>query len=91
LVLLFHELVTNAAKHGALSSPTGRVTVKWTRKDQDLILDWKESGGPKVVPPLKEGFGSQLITVCVKALSGTVQPHFAPEGLTCSMTFRLRK
>lgn len=91
LVLLFHELVTNAAKHGALRSPTGEVTVEWTWQDHDLMLNWKESGGPQVVPPLKAGFGSQLIAVCVKALSGTVQSQFAPQGFTSSMTFRLHK
>jgi two-component sensor histidine kinase len=91
LVLLFHELVTNAAKHGALSSPTGLVAVEWKWENQNLILNWKESGGPKVAPPVKQGFGNQLIAVCAKALSGTVQPNFAPEGFTCSMTFRFAK
>jgi two-component sensor histidine kinase len=90
LVLLFHELVTNAAKHGALSSPNGRVTVEWKMNDQDLILNWKESGGPKVEPPVRSGFGSQLIAVCAKALSGTVRPQFASDGFACSMTFPLR-
>jgi two-component sensor histidine kinase len=91
LVLLFHELVTNAAKHGALSSRTGRVSVEWKSKDQDLILNWKESGGPKVEPPNQQGFGSQLITICAKGLSGTVRPHFAPDGFACTMTFPLRE
>lgn len=91
LVLLFHELVTNAAKYGALASPAGLVTVKWSWKGQDLLIEWRESGGPKVMPPVKEGFGSRLINVCAKALSGTVQPYYAPEGFGCSMAFRLRK
>src|SRR5579863_2409927 len=91
LVLLFHELVTNAAKYGALASPAGLVTVAWSWKGQDLLIDWRESGGPKVVPPVKEGFGSRLISVCAKALSGTLQPYYASEGFACSMTFRLRK
>jgi two-component sensor histidine kinase len=91
LVLLFHELVTNAAKHGALSSPTGLVSVEWKWENQNLILNWKESGGPKVAPPVKQGFGSQLIAACAKALSGTLQPNFAPKGFTCSMTFRFAK
>ncbi len=91
LVLLFHELVTNAAKYGALASPTGVVTVHWSWKDQDLLLDWRESGGAKVTPPVKEGFGSRLIAVCAKALSGAVHPRYAPEGFACSMRFRLRK
>jgi two-component sensor histidine kinase len=91
LVLLFHELVTNAAKYGALASPAGLVTAEWSWNGPDLRIDWRESGGPKVVPPVKEGFGSRLISVCAKALSGTVQPYYAPEGFACSMTFRLRK
>jgi len=91
LVLLFHELVTNAAKYGALASSAGSVTVEWFWKGQDLRIDWRESGGPKVVPPVKEGFGSRLISVCAKALSGTVQLYYVPEGFACSMTFRLRK
>jgi two-component sensor histidine kinase len=91
LVLLFHELVTNAAKYGALALPAGLVTVEWSWKGQDLLTDWRESGGPIVVPPIKEGFGSRLINVCAKALSGTVKPYYAPEGFACSMTFRLRK
>ena len=56
-----------------------------------MILNWKESGGPKVVPPLKEGFGSQLIAVCARSLSGTVQSQFAPEGITCLIKFPLGK
>jgi two-component sensor histidine kinase len=91
LVLLFHELVTNAAKYGALASPAGLVTVEWSWNGQDLRIDWRESGGPKVVPPVKEGFGSRLINVCAKALAGTVQPYYAPDGFACSMSFRLRK
>jgi two-component sensor histidine kinase len=91
LVLLFHELITNAAKHGALSSPMGKVTVEWAWKGEDLILNWKESGGPAIAPSLRHGFGSQLIAVCAKALSGTVESHFAPEGFACSMRFQLGK
>lgn len=91
LVLLFHELVTNAAKHGALSLPTGLVSVEWKFKEQDLILNWKESAGPTVVPPLKQGFGSELIAACARSLSGNVQTQFAPAGFTCSITFPLSK
>jgi two-component sensor histidine kinase len=91
LVLLFHELVTNAAKYGALSSPTGRVTVDWMWKDQDLVLNWKESGGPTVAPPLRRGFGSELITACAKTLSGTVQSQFPPDGFACLMAFPLTR
>jgi two-component sensor histidine kinase len=91
LVLLFHELVTNAAKYGALSSPTGRVRVDWTWKDQDLVLNWKESGGPTVAPPLRRGFGSELIAACAKSLSGTVKSDFPPDGFACAMAFPLTR
>lgn len=87
LVLLFHELVTNAAKYGALSSPSGRILVRWHHHGSGLILTWKEVGGPRVQAPTAHGFGSQLINVCTRALSGTFDPQFLPEGFACSITF----
>jgi two-component sensor histidine kinase len=87
LILLFHELVTNAAKYGALSSSEGRVIVRWHQNDSGLVLTWKEIGGPEVVPPQSQGFGSQLIGMCVRALSGTFEPEYLPEGFACSMSF----
>jgi two-component sensor histidine kinase len=55
-------------------------------------LTWKEYGGPKITPlPSKQGFGSQLIDVSVKSLSGIIQPNFNPDGFTCSMKLRLSK
>ena len=89
LVLLFHELVTNAAKHGSLSNAAGRVSVKWQCDGRSLELTWNESGGPKIEPPNKQGFGSQLIVLCVKSLSGTLQPNYSPDGFACSMTVRI--
>jgi two-component sensor histidine kinase len=87
LALLFHELATNAAKYGALSSPDGKILVEWHWNGIKLYLTWKEDGGPKITPlPSKRGFGSQLIDACVKSLSGIIQPNFHPEGFTCSMT-----
>ena len=63
--LAVHELATNAAKHGALSSPTGDVRVAWTLtkdgKDTVLRFRWKEQQGPIVVTPTRQGFGSTLL------------------------------
>lgn len=87
LVLLFHELITNAAKYGALSSPGGRIVVRWHQSGSGLVLTWNEIGGPKVDPPHSQGFGSLLISMCVKALSGTFEPEYLPEGFSCSMSF----
>ena len=61
LSLALHELATNAAKHGALSRPEGRVELHWKARDGQLHLGWRESGGPKVVPPSRRGFGSRLL------------------------------
>jgi two-component sensor histidine kinase/uncharacterized MAPEG superfamily protein len=88
LVLLVHELVTNAAKYGALSRLGGRVFVDWQENGDTIILNWKESGGPRIGCPKREGFGSQLIAACVKALSGTMQQGFAVDGFACSITFK---
>jgi two-component sensor histidine kinase len=51
LALVFHELVTNAAKHGALSNPAGRVLLSWKKADRAVRLEWRVEGGPVVRPP----------------------------------------
>ena len=84
LGLVLHELSTNAAKYGALSAPGGKVHVSWsvhgTGRTRELQLDWRESGGPTVVPPREKGFGSTLIEY-----SGKVTQTFDPEGLHCTV------
>lgn len=61
MALVIHEMLTNAAKYGALSDH-GSVTIEW-RVDEDgsLLMDWTESGGPAVVAPTRRGFGSTVI------------------------------
>ncbi len=61
LSLLLHELSTNAMKHGALTSGTGHVNVVWRIAEKDLVLEWRESGGPPANEPTSRGFGSKLI------------------------------
>lgn len=65
LALVLHELGTNAAKYGALSVPGGRVRLSWQVAGEELVLQWKESGGPRVAPPSHQGFGSTLIATGV--------------------------
>jgi two-component sensor histidine kinase len=95
LSLLLHELATNAAKHGALSAPEGRVTVRWTVSvdaagRRTLSLAWQERGGPAVEAPAGAGFGTTVIReTCVQSLGGTVQLDYLPAGLVCSFTFPL--
>ena len=95
LGLLFHELATNAAKYGALSSEEGCVEVDWavggegaTRR---LELVWAERGGPPVSPPERRGFGSRLIERSLRAqLGGEAALEFAEAGLRCRVTLPLR-
>lgn len=61
LLLLLHELCTNALKHGALSAPEGRVSISWTDGGKAFSLEWREAGGPAVKPPSRKGLGSKLL------------------------------
>lgn len=82
--LLLHELATNAAKHGALSSPGGKVDLSWTvdgSGDEPLLrLTWQESGGPHVIEPTQRSFGSRLIQMGLVGKGG-VSKHWLPGGL----------
>ncbi len=93
--LALHELATNAVKHGALSSPSGRVRVSWS-KDQkqnpEFHLRWQEEGGPPVSKPKRSGFGTRLIhRSLAQDIDGEVDFRFEPEGLDCRITGRLSK
>ena len=96
LGMVLHELVTNAAKYGALSVPTGRVTVSWDRKPNghaaNLVFAWHEFGGPPVVVEGKTGYGTRLIRGLVPhELGGTVDLEFAAEGVSCRIELPLEK
>jgi PAS domain S-box-containing protein len=82
--LALHELATNAVKYGALSSPAGRVEVRWSLCPGagDLQMDWTESGGPRVTPPARTGFGSVVLDKMVAAtVAGVVTLDYARAGL----------
>ena len=94
MALIIHELATNAAKHGALSSPSGRVAVRWQVSTEPadtmkLSVDWQESGGPTVSTPAVRGFGLRLLAVALEQFSGKVEPRFEPTGLVCRMAVPL--
>jgi two-component sensor histidine kinase len=89
-----HELTTNAAKHGSLCAPEGRVRVRWeVTANQDgthLHLSWKETGGPAVRQPSRTGFGSRLLQQGIaRDLDGETHLDFAVEGLGCRMLVSL--
>jgi PAS domain S-box-containing protein len=80
--LLIHELATNAVKHGALSSPSGKIDVHWRlARDGDLEIIWVESGGPTVVQGSPEGFGTTLMSTVSRQLGGEVTTQWTPEGI----------
>ncbi|HEX4079477.1 MAG TPA: PAS domain S-box protein [Rhizomicrobium sp.] len=88
LGLAIHELATNAAKYGGLSSDGGNVHVSWSVDPRDRSLDiaWAENGGPHVSPPLRTGFGRLLLERALVAdLKSQVRLDFDPRGLRCSL------
>jgi two-component sensor histidine kinase len=96
LAMVLNELMTNAAKYGALSQPEGRAQVEWSttedRRPGKLRLIWKEMGGPLVRSPIRRGFGSTLMEQSIThALSGTFEQNFDPAGLICTMVLPLER
>lgn len=92
LNLALHELATNAAKYGALSTSDGRVEVRWSTAEGRLLLAWTERGGPPVAPPERRGFGSRLLERGVAAeLGGAVTLAFQPDGLRCRIEAPLER
>ena len=91
LSLMLHELSTNAAKYGALSSAVGRVALDWSilrppGRPASLRLVWRETGGPTVTPPARKGFGSWVIERgLTDQIGGTISLDYAPGGLVCTL------
>jgi two-component sensor histidine kinase len=89
LTLMLHELATNAAKYGALTTAKGKVAVDWVvRRDEEkdvLGLSWVERGGPPAVVPTRKGFGSRIIRMGLSG-SGGVDLNYEAEGLTMQAT-----
>jgi two-component sensor histidine kinase len=82
IAMAVHELCTNAAKYGALSTPAGYVEITWRLQDETLLLSWVERGGPAVTAPTQQGFGSLLITRALAGEThGAVRMDYAAAGL----------
>jgi two-component sensor histidine kinase len=88
IAMVLHELSTNAAKYGALSTSQGRVSVRWGWRSSGqapstLWLEWHEQGGPAAVPT-QPGYGTSVICDLIPyELGGTVEFKFAPDGVHC--------
>lgn len=89
LSMLLHELATNANKYGACSTGGGRVSVTWTLDERRVALEWRETGGPPVVAPTREGFGSSLKASVVRQLNGVMSRKWEPTGLVVEVAFPL--
>ena len=92
LHMAIHELCTNSAKYGALSTPLGKVRVAWSVEERmshkEFRLLWEESNGPPVAPPRRQGFGSELLHKTVGyELGGVVELSFPRSGAICEFSF----
>src|SRR5215475_415379 len=84
--MVLHELATNAAKFGALTSANGKIAVNWdldsTVVEPRFHISWRESGGPSALTPRQTGFGTEVITELPKyELDAKVTLKYAPAGL----------
>jgi PAS domain S-box-containing protein len=86
IAVTIHELATNAAKYGALSGPEGRVQVEWVRtQDGGLVLRWRETDGPPVNPPTRQGFGTRVMQSMIQGQGGELRFDWREEGLACEI------
>lgn len=83
MALVVHELVTNSNKYGSLSAEGGQVVMGWHRNAAgDLVIEWRETGGPPVTPPTRKGFGTTIIGRSVPYdLGGSAQIDYDPKGM----------
>ena len=92
LMMVLHELATNALKYGALSVPNGQLQVTWHQTGegaaQRFHVLWSEAGGPMVTPPTRQGFGTKLIERSTKQeLGGEARLEYLEKGVRCELTF----
>ncbi len=95
IAMALHELATNAAKYGALTTESGQVDISWQLvgdgKDRRLSMRWTESGGPPVKHPTRKGFGSRLVQrVLAAELGGEVDVSYEPSGVVCTIDAPVR-
>ena len=87
MALVVHEMMTNAAKYGALSVPEGRLEIRWSCSETEgCRVSWVETDGPIVSAPTREGFGSKLIqTMMVYDLGGRADISYPPSGMVAHL------
>jgi PAS domain S-box-containing protein len=90
MAIVLHELATNAAKYGALSTENAHVSIRWycplNGSQRPVVLEWQETGGPPVVAPRKSSYGTGIIRDLIPyELGGTVDYVLAPGGVQCRL------
>ena len=86
LAMALHELATNAAKYGALSTAQGQVAIRWSHEDggqtRRFRLEWQESGGPPVMEPQRRGFGRKVLgRLTAGSLEGEATLDYRSQGV----------
>ena len=90
LGMVLHELASNAARHGALSTVFGSISLTWRVSPGTLHIDWQEKDGPPVVTPRRRGFGTRLLERAIAhELGGRPTLEFRPGGVHCTMEIPL--
>lgn len=88
LGLIINELATNALKYGALSTPSGKLRVAWRHEGDHLVLEWRETDGPKVRSAAIENFGSRLLRRLAEGqLKGSLRRELDGAGVSCIVEF----
>jgi two-component sensor histidine kinase len=88
--MALHELVTNSAKYGALSTLSGRLTIKWEVEGEILQMLWEERNGPLVEKPASRGFGTRSVIASIESqLGGQAEFDWRSEGLICRLSVPL--
>ena len=93
LAMALHELGTNAVKYGALSNDSGCIEIMWQPRAQSdqVVVSWRERGGPAVALPEHQGFGSRLIKRATESGLGKAELDFQPQGLVCTLEVSLHR
>jgi two-component sensor histidine kinase len=90
LAMALHELVTNSAKYGALSTVTGRLAISWNVEADVLKMSWEERNGPAVAEPVSRGFGTRSVVASIESqLGGHAEFDWRSEGLICRLSVPL--
>jgi PAS domain S-box-containing protein len=90
LALALHELVTNSAKYGALSTLSGRLSLNWAIQEDVLQMVWEEKNGPLVEKPASRGFGTRSVIASIESqLGGQAEFDWRSEGLICRLSVPL--